>query len=163
MYYFAKRSPIQRALFALKYYNQPDIGVRLGRDFGRALCKNPSFQKIDGIVPVPLHPRKERKRGYNQSTMLAEGLAELMGVPVLSDALVREQYTESQTRKKRMERFKNVGEVFAVRKPAALRNKHLLLIDDVLTTGATLEACGQKLLEIPGVRLSVATIAIAKR
>jgi ComF family protein len=163
MYYFAKRSPIQRALFALKYYNQPDIGVRLGRDLGRQLYQRPAFRDIDGIVPVPLHPRKERKRGYNQSAMLAEGLAEFLAVPVIDGALVRQQHNESQTRKKRLERFNNVGEVFAVHNPAAVRGKHLLLVDDVLTTGATLEACGLKLLEVPGVRISVATIAMARR
>lgn len=161
MYYFTRKSPIQRALHQLKYQNHPQVGVKIGREFGRALLESPVFQTVEGIVPVPLHPRKERLRGYNQSTMLAQGLAEAMGVPVLRNALVRPLFTATQTRKKRMDRFENVGEVFALRRPAELYGKHLLLVDDVLTTGATLEACGQLLLSLPAAKLSMATIAIA--
>lgn len=161
MYYFTRKSPIQRALHQLKYQNQPQVGVKIGREFGRLLLQSPVFQTVDGIVPVPLHPRKERLRGYNQSAMLAQGLAETMGLPVLKNALVRPLFTATQTRKKRMERFENVGEVFAIQRPAELHGKHLLLVDDVLTTGATLEACGQLLLSQPDTKLSMATIAIA--
>jgi ComF family protein len=116
---------------------------------------------VQAIVPVPLHPKKERLRGYNQSAVFAQGISETMEVPVLTQALVRKMYTETQTKKKRMERFSNVDSVFAVQQPRAIEGKHVLLVDDVLTTGATLEACGQALLAIPGTRLSVATIAIA--
>ena len=161
MYYFQRKSPIQRALHQLKYQNQPQIGLKIGREFGRALLQSPIFQTVEGVVPVPLHPRKERTRGYNQSAMLARGLAEIMGVPMVTGALVRPLFTSSQTRKKRMERFENVGDVFAIAQPDRLQGKHLLLVDDVLTTGATLETCGQLLLAIPNTRLSMATIAIA--
>lgn len=161
MYYFNRKSPVQRALHRLKYKNQPDIGIRIGRRYGLILAGSPLFQQIEAIVPVPLHPRKERLRGYNQSLMLAQGMAEPLGVPVLHNVLFRRQFSESQTRKKRMERFENVGEVFDVHKPEYIRGKHLLVVDDVLTTGATLEACGQVLLGVEGVRLSMATIAIA--
>lgn len=163
MYYFSRRSPIQKALHQLKYKNQPEIGIRLGRRFGQLLAQSESFREIQGIVPVPLHPKKERQRGYNQSAMFAQGLAETMRVPVLVDNLIRKTNSETQTHKKRMERFENVGEVFAVRKPEKLRGKHLLIVDDVLTTGATLEACGGALREVPDIRLSMATIAIAMR
>ncbi len=161
MYHFSRKSPIQRALHQLKYQNQPQVGVKIGREFGRMLLQSPVFQTIDGIVSVPLHPHKERLRGYNQSDMLAQGLSEVMGVPVLADALVRPTFTVTQTNKKRMERFDNVGEVFAIERPDDLRGKHLLLVDDVLTTGATMESCGQLLLALPGTKLSMATIAIA--
>ncbi|MEO6039004.1 MAG: ComF family protein [Saprospiraceae bacterium] len=161
MYYFQRKSPIQRALHHLKYQNQPQVGVQIGREFGRKLLQSPVFQTLEGVVPVPLHVRKERTRGYNQSAMLARGIGEVMGLPVLTGALVRPLFTASQTRKKRMERFENVGDVFAIQHPERLRGKHLLLVDDVLTTGATLETCGQLLLALPDTRLSMATIAIA--
>ncbi len=163
MYYFQRKSPIQRALHQLKYQNQPQIGLKIGREFGQVLLQSPLFQTVEAVVPVPLHARKERTRGYNQSAMLARGMAEVMGVPMVTGALVRPLFTSSQTRKKRMERFENVGDVFAIAQPDRLRGRHLLLVDDVLTTGATLETCGQLLLSLPGTRLSMATIAIATR
>lgn len=163
MYYFSRKSPVQRALHHLKYKNQPDIGVRIGRRFGQLLAMSPLFQSIEAIVPVPLHWKKERQRGYNQSAMLARGIADALRLPVLPDVLLRQQFSDSQTRKKRMERFENVRTVFTVQRPDRIRGKHLLLVDDVLTTGATLEACGQVLMETPDVRLSMATIAIAMR
>lgn len=161
LYYFNRKSPIQKALHQLKYQNQADVGVRLGRQLGNLLQHAPLFQAVDGIVPVPLHPKKERLRGYNQSALLAAGLSDALQIPVFSGVLVRQQFSESQTRKKRMDRFDNVQEVFSVRRPERIQGRHLLLVDDVLTTGATLEACGQVLLQVPDVRLSMATVAIA--
>jgi predicted amidophosphoribosyltransferase len=111
---------------------------------------------------VPLHPRKERRRGFNQSDWFARGLAEGLGIPHLKGALIRFVDTDSQTKKSRFERVENMQEAFRAPKPQFLLNKHLLLADDVLTTGATLEACALKLLEIPGVKISMATIAIAE-
>lgn len=160
-YYFTRKSPIQRAIHGLKYHNKPQIGVAMGREFGKKLAQSPAFEGVEAIVPVPLHPRKERLRGYNQSAMFAQGLSETLGIPALNNALVRGVFSISQTRKRRMERFRNVGEVFSVGKPAAVEGKYLLLVDDVLTTGATLEVCGNALLEVPGTKVSVATIALA--
>ena len=161
MYYFTRRSPVQQALHRLKYHNQPDIGVKIGRMFGRKLKASDVFGSVEAIIPVPLHPEKERLRGYNQSAMFAQGISETLEVPVLNKALVRRMFTETQTKKKRMERFKNVDDVFIVDKPALVQGKHVLLVDDVLTTGATLEVCGQALLQVPDTKLSLATIAIA--
>lgn len=161
MYYFTRKSPIQQALHQLKYHNQPDIGVKIGRMFGQKLKTSAMFNSVQAVVPVPLHPKKERLRGYNQSAMFAQGISESLEVPVLNKALVRRMFTETQTKKKRMERFSNVDDVFEVARPAQLEGKHLLLVDDVLTTGATLEVCGQALLNVPNTRLSMATIAIA--
>ncbi len=162
-YYYSRNSPIRMAVHHLKYKNKPDIGLMLGREFGKKLRTSRHYDTVNGIVPVPLHPRKERLRGYNQSVTFARGLSEVMELPMLDKVIIRRSNTDSQTRKKRMERFENVGEVFNVIKPEAIQGKHLLLVDDVLTTGATLEVCGQRLLDIPDTRLSCVTIAIASR
>ncbi len=161
LYFFQRRSPLQRALHQLKYHRNAEVGLRLGRLLGHQLRQSPLFQSVEAVIPVPLHPKKLRIRGYNQSALIAKGISEAMVVPVLNDVLVRQQFSESQTRKGRMDRFGNVEEVFALLCEEEVAGKHLLLVDDVLTTGATLEACGKTLLTAPGVRLSMATIAIA--
>jgi ComF family protein len=163
LYKFSKKSPIQKAMHRLKYGNRPEIGRQLGREMGLKLKQSASFANVDAIVCVPLHPLRERKRGYNQSAMFAQGLAEAMSIPHLAGALQRKMYSESQTRKKRMERFDNVESVFDVAKPKLLQHKHILLVDDVLTTGATLEQCGKIILDVPHTKLSMATIAMAQR
>ncbi|MDX1909990.1 MAG: ComF family protein [Saprospiraceae bacterium] len=160
-YYFSRNSPIRMAIHHLKYKNKPEIGILIGREFGQKLRTVPHFSSVESIIPVPLHPRKERLRGYNQSAMFARGLSEALEIPVLHQVLHRREFTETQTRKKRMDRFQNVGEVFSVEKPALIEGRHLLLVDDVLTTGATLEVCGQALLAHANTKLSCATIAIA--
>jgi ComF family protein len=160
-YHFTRKSPIQKALHQLKYHNKPEIGAVIGRELGKKLMASTGHTPITGIVPVPLHPKKERLRGYNQSAMFARGLAEVMHVPVLEKSLLRKTFTTTQTNKKRMERFQNVGDVFVVERQHLITGQHLLLVDDLLTTGATLEMCGHTLLAVPDTRLSLATIAIA--
>jgi ComF family protein len=161
LYRFHRRSPIQHALHGLKYRNRPDIGVLLGRELGQKLRTADGFADADIIVPVPLHPARERTRGYNQSACFARGLGESLVKPVAVNALLRRQNTSSQTRKKRLERFSNVETVFAAASNAPIKGKHVLLVDDVFTTGATLEACARVLLEAGAARVSMATIAIA--
>lgn len=161
LYYFQKRAPIQRALHQLKYGNQPEVGILIGRLYGRLLAQSPVFAGIEGIVPVPLHPIKLRQRGYNQSAVFAQGLSETLQVPVLPNVLVRGVHASSQTKKHRIERYENVETAFGVANPRQIEGRHLLLVDDVLTTGATLESCGTPLTSIDGVQLSLATIAIA--
>jgi ComF family protein len=163
MYYFARKSPVQRALHHLKYQNRPDVGVKLGREFGQRLKMVDAFKDIAVITAVPLHPKKERQRGYNQSAQFAYGLSEAMDIPFLPKALSRRHFTTSQTNKKRMERFENVRDVFQVTHPKSIEGRHVLLVDDVLTTGATLETCGNALMEAGCETLSMATIAIASR
>ena len=160
-YHFTRKSPIQKAMHSLKYHNRPDIGVQIGREFGRKMRQVGSLGDLDGIVAVPLHPAKERLRGYNQSLQFANGLADTLEVPVLSGTLIRDTHTVSQTRKKRMDRFENVETVFTIKQGKALEGKHILLVDDILTTGATLEMCGNAILSLPNTRISMATIAIA--
>ncbi len=161
MMLFTKDSRVQHLLHNLKYNGQREIGVELGRKFGWMLGQSKAFGKPDVIVPVPLHERKEWMRGYNQSAMFGSGLASSLGVEHLPKAMFRTAYTETQTRKSRIERLQNVRDVFEVRQRERLAGKHVLLVDDVLTTGSTLEACALKILEITGTRVSMATIAIA--
>lgn len=160
-FYFNRRTPIQHAFHQLKYHNQPGIGVQLGQAFGRLLARSPVFAPVELIVPVPLHPRKEKIRGYNQSAMIAKGLSETMDRPFDPKALRRTLYNTSQTKKKRLDRFQNVSQAFELARPHQIEGKHILLVDDVLTTGATLEHCGRLILEAPGSHLSMATLAIA--
>lgn len=160
--YFNDSSRVQNILHHFKYRNVPEIGLVMGQRYGISLREIPAFAAADLIVPVPLHVRKLRKRGYNQSVFFANGLAISLEKPVLENGLVRRRRTESQTRKSRYERFKNMEELFSVTDPSAMAGKHVLLVDDVLTTGATVEACARALLEVEGVKVSVATLARAQ-
>lgn len=161
MFLFTKESRVQHLLHNLKYNGQWQIGVELGRKYGWMLGASKDFRKADVIVPVPLHEVKEWERGYNQSAMFAKGLSETMGISHAPSALFRTTYTATQTHKSRLERLENVRDAFEVRQREALAGKHILLVDDVLTTGSTLEACALKILEIPGTTVSMATLAIA--
>jgi len=158
--YFTKQGLVQELLHRLKYKNKPEIGRLLGKLFALDMKKNGWTDNIDAIVPVPLHRKKEWRRGYNQSAVFAEGIASEAGIPVLMQALARTRNTATQTHKTRAERIGNVQHVFKA-DCDAVKGKHLLLVDDVLTTGATLEACAQALLRAPGVRVSIATLALA--
>lgn len=161
MYFFRKGGLIQELIHKLKYEGKREIGIKLGEVYGRLLKRSPHLPEVDIIVPIPLHPRKERIRGYNQSAMFAMGLSNTLGKTWSKDALRRVAHSASQTRKGLIERLENVDSIFEVAKPDLLRGKHVLLVDDVLTTGATLETCGMEILRVEGVRLSMATIAIA--
>ncbi|MEM9849786.1 MAG: phosphoribosyltransferase family protein [Bacteroidota bacterium] len=159
MYTFVEKGRVRNLVHQLKYNDQRNVGVALGRAFGKRLSEVENFRAIDAIVPVPLHPRKERKRGYNQSEAFGQGLAESMQKMQLGRALKRRTHKTSLTRKSRDARFDSIKDAYEVCDPKKLAGKHILLVDDVLTTGATIEACARKLLEIPDVELSVAVIA----
>jgi len=158
---FDKGGIMQHLLHRLKYKGSAEIGEKLGTLFGNDLSQCACFREIELLIPVPLHPKKERKRGYNQSAVIGKGMSAAMGRPLMQDNLLRNHYSDTQTNKGRFERWENVKELFSVRKPELLEGKHLLLIDDVVTTGSTLEACAQALLKVPGTRVSVATLAYA--
>ncbi len=159
--FFREASRVQRIMHHLKYRNTPRIGVMMGQRYGQLLREVPGFASADLIVPVPLHPKKLRKRGYNQSAYFAEGLGQRLEKPVLPHGLARSKAGDSQTTKSRYDRYQNMQDTFYATQPSLLENRHVLLVDDVLTTGATIEACVEALLACEGVRVSVATIARA--
>ncbi|WP_257667341.1 ComF family protein [Parapedobacter tibetensis] len=159
--YFLDSSRVQNILHHFKYRNRPEIGTLLGSTYGEILRAVEPFDQVDAIIPVPLHPAKLRKRGYNQSTFFAKGISLSMQKRVLEDSVIRNKASESQTKKNRYERYENLLGTFAVPNPSLIAGKHLLLVDDVLTTGATLEACATALLTSGAQAVSVATIAKA--
>ncbi|MFV0375729.1 MAG: ComF family protein [Mangrovibacterium sp.] len=158
---FKKGSDYQHLLHELKYRRQKELGEVLGLKFGAALKSDGQICSADFICPVPLHPKKERQRGYNQSFYLAKGLSQALGIPVNSGNIYRDIHTSTQTRKSRWERWQNVEGIFAVRQPELFAGKHLILVDDVITTGATMEACVTAVLEQCEAKISVLTLAIA--
>lgn len=161
-FYFVKGSDFQHLLHNLKYHGHREIGEYMGECMGYDLATEPDFSHFDAIIPVPLHPNKLRKRGYNQSEMIAKGLSKALDVPLDTKTLRRRIYTETQTKKTRIERWENVRDVFESTPSAQLNDKHILLVDDVLTTGATIEGCANALrLHNPTVKISVATLAFA--
>lgn len=162
LYTFQKKSKVQHLIHQLKYKGRVDVGIHLGKILGADLIKAESFKDITTVIPVPLHPDKQRKRGYNQSEQFAIGLAKAMEIEMDATSFIRTVDTSTQTRKSRFARWENVKEIFKVNAPEKLANKHVLLVDDVITTGATLESAAHILLSIEGVKLSVACIGYAR-
>ena len=160
-YYFNKGNRIQRLIHLLKYNGRKDIGIFLGEKQGVLLKSSPYFNTVEVIIPVPLHKKKLMKRGYNQSEQFAIGIGKIMNIPVNPYLLYRQKFTETQTKKSRFSRWQNVSGMFAVNDPVQLEGRHILLVDDVITTGATLESCIYALSTIPGLKISVAAIAVA--
>jgi ComF family protein len=158
---FRKEGIIQHLLHQLKYNNQPEIGIRLGKLFGRELNAR-GFSQFDLIIPLPLHTSRKKNRGYNQSAKFAEGLSYSLNIPFNSECCVRLKNTQTQTRKNRSERWQNVAFAFQVKDKEQVEDKRILLVDDVITTGATLEACGRELIDSGCRELSIACIAEAQ-
>jgi ComF family protein len=159
-FYFQKGGRVQELLHKLKYKGQQEIGIELGRMMGRDMLQSP-FGQIDVVMPVPLHKSKKRKRGYNQSECLAAGISVAMGKPLDVTNLYRAIANPTQTKKHRFERWTNVESIFKLKNATAIANTHILLVDDVVTTGATIEACASALLEAVGVKVSIVAAAKA--
>lgn len=161
-YYFTKESLMQHLMHQFKYKGNKELGLQLGRLMGEQIKKSNRFA-ADALIPLPLYADKERKRGYNQATILCEGMAAALQIPVLDKAIIRPLHTETQTKKGRVERWRNIEGKFLLQMPESIQNKHVLLVDDVITTGATLESCGAELLKADGVTLSIITLCTATR
>ena len=157
--YFSRGGGTQRLLHQIKYNNQPDLIVTIGKWYGRQLLQSDLWLGIDVVIPVPLHWKKQRKRGYNQSAVFGEGIAEVMGISCRKNVLKRSTHDKSLTGMKRLERVETIGSSFFLANPVPVRNKHVLLVDDVLTTGATLESCALALAAAPIASLRMVTIA----
>lgn len=160
--YFRKGAVVQNLIHHLKYRGRKELGIKLGNMMGEKLMLAPSYTGIDLIVPVPLHPGRERRRGYNQSRCIAEGIASVLNVPVNHKGLLRTGPTKSQTTKGRYDRFRNMQFAFTISDAAQFKDRHILLVDDVMTTGATLEACCIALQTCAPEKLSIATAAYAE-
>lgn len=159
MLFFSQTEKVQNILHNIKYNEQKELAVYIGNIFGERLQNSPFLNNVSTIIPVPLHPQKEHLRGYNQSTLFAKGVNKILNIDLQDDNLVRVVNTSTQTKKSRLERIENVENVFKVKYPEQLKNKHILLLDDVLTTGATLESCAQTLIENANCTVSIVTIA----
>jgi ComF family protein len=158
--FFQKGGAVRELLHTVKYQGRQDIGERLGRLFGQDLVQSPRFA-TELIIPLPLHPDKLRVRGYNQCDPIVRGMAQSMGCSYTTEAVRRTVANPTQTRKTRMERWQNVASIFEVHQPEWVQGKAVMLVDDVVTTGATLEACGRTLLEAGARSLHIATLATA--
>lgn len=162
-YLYEKSGKIQRLLHAIKYDNQKELGEYLGIQYGLELLKHASFQEIDLIVPVPLHKNKLKARGFNQSEWFAKGLSKSLGKKINTDTFERIVDTATQTKKKKYQRWENVEGIFKLKDEKTFSNKHLLLVDDVITTGATIEASWLALKHVEGIKISLASIAFANK
>lgn len=162
-YLFQKKGGIQKVLHAIKYKHNKDLAVLVGKWYSEDLKTNDIISKADFIIPVPLHSKKFKIRGYNQSEEFARGLSEGLKIPLNTTVLKRKEFTETQTKKSKYERWENVEDVFALIIPETFKNKHVVLVDDVITTGATIEACCQLLQQIEGIKISVLSIAYADK
>ena len=158
-FYYQKESPYNRLLHKMKYGSHPEVGMRLALMAAEQLSKEGFFDGIDAIVPLPLSKKKRRQRGYNQCDYIAEGLSQITGIPVLKDCVVRNKSNETQTHKTRDERWRNVEGIFSLANPELIEGKHILLIDDILTTGATLTNCAIAIKSGCNCRISVFTLA----
>lgn len=159
-YKFSKKSKVQHLLHQLKYKGNKEVGELVGELYGYELKKAPLFEGIDVIIPVPLHPKKKKIRGYNQSEWIAKGLSKTMDIELDTTSVYRKVHTQTQTKKARYDRWENVDSIFGINHPEKLKNKKVLIVDDVITTGATIEACATDLKAL-GCKVYVAVLASA--
>ena len=162
-FYFSKGQLVQQLIHRLKYSGDKAIGEYLGAIMGNTMLRSERFSNIDYLVPLPLYPDKQFKRGYNQAEIICNGIGEAMQIPVMINNVIRRRATETQTKKHRAERWQNVDGSFAVSQPEKLTGKHVLLVDDVITTGASLEACASAILKVAGIQISFASLAHATK
>jgi ComF family protein len=162
LFYFHKKGHVQELIHSLKYRNHQQVGALFGGWLGDELIESCRFSTIDCIIPVPLHPKKLKKRGYNQVTTFGKSLSNKLGIPFIENILKKVSATNTQTRKLRFDRWKNAHDLFVVENNNLLENKHILLIDDIITTGATLEACCEAFKKTKNLKISIACMAYTK-
>ncbi len=158
--FYDKGMSVQRFIHEIKYRSNKELGNYLGRLYASDLSKFGVYKNADYLVPVPLHPKKEKDRGYNQSEIIAQGMSTVLGVPVNTTNLRRKVHTESQTKKNKLQRWENVRDIFELTTPHAFDNKHILLIDDVITTGATIESCAMALHAAKNIRITALSLGV---
>ena len=161
-FYYIPHTQSSQMIHHLKYHHQPEVGEYMGQIIAKALRQHHFFEDIDAIVPIPITSKRKRERGYNQSMEIARGISEVAQLPILSKAVKRIKFDESQTQKKGWERQENVEGAFQLVKPDAAKGKHLLLVDDIVTTGATMKACAHELCKAGGVRISITALGFTK-
>jgi len=159
--FYTKGSRIRKIIHSLKYKGVKEVGTEMGRIYAATLKSSGFLDGIDFIVPVPLHPSRERRRGFNQSELICCGLSEISGIPVRTDILKRVSHSDTQTKRSRYERWLNVEGIFDVTCPHSIEGMHILVVDDVITTGSTIEACASALLHEREVKVSVIALAVA--
>lgn len=160
--YYHPEGKVKKLIHQLKYKNNQKVGIFLGEWLGQKLLETKAYNSIDYIIPVPLHKDKLKLRGYNQLTKFGETLSSILNIKYLEGVLIRNTMAKTQTLKKRLDRFKSLVNNFSLINANLLKNKHVLLIDDVVTTGATLETCCKELLKIEGMKISIVTIALTE-
>lgn len=163
LFFYEGHAETANIIYQLKYENHPEIGIVMGRLMTKELQCYDFFDGIDGIVPMPLTKKRMRKRGYNQSEEIAKGVSQITGLPIYPDLVKRTTFLTSQTKKNRWERTENVEHVFASNKPIPSHIHHLLVVDDVVTTGATIIACSRELVGTSGIRISILSLGLTKR
>jgi ComF family protein len=162
LFFFTPHSAVAQIVYDLKYADRPDIGEDMGRLMANEMRPAGFFDGIDALLPLPLARNRLRQRGYNQSEQLAVGISQLTGLPVIRHAVSRKAFTESQTRLTRQERRQNVDDMFVLHDDKPLRHRHVLIIDDVCTTGATITALSDAIRHVEGIRMSVLTLGYTK-
>lgn len=162
LFYYKAHTRTSRIIYKLKYFDRPDIGVGMGRMAASEFMQNGFFDGIDCIVPVPLTRARRKERGYNQSEMIARGVSSITGIRMVADAVRRTTFSESQTRKDRWERMDNVGEVFECTCDSNIKGSHVLIVDDVITTGATIIGCASALVKAGALKISVMSLGYAR-
>lgn len=158
LFYYRKGGKVQHLIHQMKYLGHKEIGIFLGELYGSSLKRSEYFKTVDTIIPIPLHKKKLKKRGFNQAEIFAKGLANTMNVPVDIHTVYRDVATSTQTKKSRYKRWENVSDIFKLQDLNTLAEKHVLVVDDVITTGSTMEACVNTLQNVPGIRISVVSI-----
>ena len=159
--YFVKGGSIQQIIHELKYNSNPEIGCFIGQLCGENIKDSEFISSVDLLVPIPLHPKRQKQRGYNQSLEICKGISDITKIPVDNHTLIRTINNPSQTKNSRFDRWKNVEDIFSITDETVFHNKHILLVDDVITTGSTLESCAKEILKCAGSRISIFAVGTA--